>query len=159
MLSTVGYFGLMYGVIAFAWIFGRAIAHRRIGAAFQEKVPLTACGLFLLFPFWPYAHVAAQTAWYEKELRPVVQQSLPEADTDGTPIANFRVLTVTRRFARVYVVQTDTGGPRNADNPGIGTVFALSRTKTGWKYNYHRNVWSDNGNAEGNVFPPYPEGM
>ena len=159
MLSVVGYFGLMYAIIVASWVGGRWIARRQQWAAPGERIPLMACALFLLFPFWPYARVTAQTVWHEKELRPAVQQSLVKADTDGTPIANFRVLTVTHRFARVYVVQTDTGGPRSASNPGIGTVFVLSRTGTDWKYNYHRNVWSDGGNAEGNVFPPYPEGM
>jgi len=113
-----------------------------------------------LLPWTPYAVVALQTAAFGPALRPYVITSF---DTSGgmagnptRPLLRYRVLSISPRLASVYVVQ-----PCGLDGkPGnCATVIDLKRTASGWDLDDYSTIWSDCGNATGNIFPPYPEGQ
>lgn len=161
MLFTTAYFLFAYVLVVFPLIgFVRAVERKRNGppSLWRRRRFYTACVLLLLAPLFPYAQVVVQTALFGSVLRPVVEKSFDKTDTTGSPIALLRVLSITPKNASVYVIQTDNGGPRTEDNIGVGIIYDLVHTPLGWKYQKYRWIWSDGGSAEGNTFPPYPEG-
>lgn len=116
-----------------------------------------ACVL-LISPLIPYGVVEVQTATYKYELIPPTRKELRD---QGFPdrLRAFKVLAISSNKARVYaVVPCDPSSKTSGYN---GVVLNLKRVSGRWQSNDNPDyaldgVWSDCGNADGNIFPPYP---
>jgi hypothetical protein len=109
-------------------------------------------------PILPYLAVEARTAAHYRSLAPAVRQALRQ---DGGPdqFLYFRVLSSTAREARVLVVAECAPGSA-ARGKRMGLALEFRRQKRGWTWSGGGDtVWSDCGDASGNVFPPFPEGL
>jgi hypothetical protein len=122
----------------------------------------TVSGLFtvllLFLPILPYVIVEFKTFFYKDEILPAVRNALREIGS-SEEIFSLKVLLVSRKQAVVYVV-TPCTQQREADaTQYVAETIELLRTHNSWEFaGEYSCIWSDCGNADGNVFPPYPSG-
>lgn len=116
---------------------------------------MTLLTAYWLCPLLPYAAVEVQTAIFQPLLRPAVSAALQEYGGHGR-YKNCKVLLFAPWAASVYVVtEVSPGAPDKSYNAGLQMDLVL--TRHGWSQDGDMGcVWSDGGNADGNVFPPYP---
>ncbi len=146
------YFLLVYLVVlapAFAYLRWRT--HRRTLSFSRRHVTILTAAYWLL-PFLPYVAVEAQTVVFRPLLLSSVQAALKE-DGDNSRFKTCKVLMFSPLGASVYVVTVPEGEHYN-----FGMTFTLLPTASGWKLDNEGIdcIWSDGGNADGNIFPPYP---
>lgn len=122
----------------------------------------TVSGLFivllLLLPTMPYVMVEFKTRFYKAELLPAIHNALREIGS-SEEIFSLKVLLINRKQAVVYVV-TPCAEQKEADaTQYVAETIELLRTHNRWRFlGEYSCIWSDCGNADGNVFPPYPSG-
>ena len=121
----------------------------------SRKHRITLLAAYWLCPLLPYAAIEAQTAILQPFLRPAISSAL-QADGEHQRFKTCKVLLFAPWAASVYVVTEVSPGP--SDKPcNVGLQMNLVLTRYGWHQNGDMNcVWSDGGNADGNIFPPYP---
>jgi len=116
------------------------------------------CGILALclLPLLPYAVVEWRTYRYGSTLLPAVIEAMREIDI-GEPnetVTSHKVLSITDKYARVYVVTPCHSGWYG--DGFVSTLIDLVKTPDGWQFQGQwATPWSDCGNADGNVFPPY----
>jgi len=111
--------------------------------------------LYWLIPVMPYAVVEAQTDFGLQNLRPAISAGLQQ-DGEHSRFKDCKVLSLTPWVASVYVVSECS--PGLPDKPyNIGLTMDLAPSRQGWhEIGEPNGIWSDGGNADGNIFPPYP---
>ena len=155
MLEMVLYIlGAYLFVLAPAFAFFRERLDRR-KPSISRKHRMALLGAYWLCPLLPYAAVEAQTAILQPFLRPAISALLQE-DGEHQRYKTCKVLLFAPWAASVYVVtEVSPGAPDKPYNVGLQMNFVL--TRHGWHQEGDVNcVWSDGGNADGNIFPPYP---
>lgn len=121
-----------------------------------------ACVL-LLVPLVPYALVEVQTALFGRVLAPAARMALDRCSMcaePNTPILTQRVMKITPLSANVYVSMPCVGlYPQQKGKCGL--ILYLHKKNGEWAFEDGdwAAVWSDCGSAEGNTFPPYPDGF
>lgn len=153
------YFMLSYAlvVIAILALWKRSVEPRKAKGLYTTRYKtLYGCGVLALclLPLLPYAIVEWRTFRYGNALMPAVIDALKEIGEPGEKITSYKILSITNKYARVYVVT-----PCHSDWYGDGfvsTQIDLVKTPNGWRFQGQWTTpWSDCGNADGNVFPPY----
>ena len=159
MFYTVLYFAVAYfGAGVLFWL-----VTRRQGQGRDRRRAALACTALLL-PWLPYLAVGAQSALFGPGLRPAVRRAFLECGgmcgEAGDTVLTYRVLRITPWDAQVYLVIPCHGLERDEANhlDTTATVINFKRTPHGWQYEGYDTPWSDCGSAEGNVFPPDPQG-
>lgn len=128
---------------------------RVLGKSVPKK-PLIAC-LVPLVPLIPYFVVGVETLMLGWTLKPAIESELHRAgDTDK--VRTVRVLWPVWGGAHIYFIQ-DCGGVGTIKGRTGATIDIVRKDGT-WKMAGEPDfVWTDCGNAEGNIFPPYLEGF
>jgi hypothetical protein len=141
-------------ILAPAFAFFRERLHKR-KPNISRKQRLTLLAAYWLCPLLPYAVVEAQTIIFQPWLRPAIAAALRD-DGEHERYKNCKVLLVMPWAASVYVVtEVSPGLPEKPYNAGLQMDLVL--TLRGWRQQGAMGcIWSDEGNADGNVFPPYP---
>ena len=106
----------------------------------------------LLVPLLPYIAVEALTATLGRQLVTATQRSRDWAG-NRAPVVSYKVLWAGPQEAHLYLVAPCDNPP---DEENAGYLFRLRRSGRTWSVvDTPECIWSDCGNAEGNVFPPY----
>jgi len=167
MIETILYLVVTYsGVLVLAsaisilgtWLTARQISKTQSYSLAKRwaVVYLSLLLLLLFLPIFPYLLVEYQTTHYHRILLPPTTHSLQELGLSDH-ILFFKVLSLQRGRARVYVVVPCTPVGRSRTDECCGLTMVLKRTLLGWEFQGDWDaVWSDCGSADGNVFPPYP---
>jgi hypothetical protein len=143
-------FPFIYRVIGFLW----GAFHRR---SFLPRAWYGLLSIVLLsLPFLPYAQVAWLTRQYGRELRQSIQNDSGFWSESPTTLGKFWVLQVTPRTAEVYITERCRDVLRNNPQDFCASTLRFTRSGTQWQFQDWRTVWSSNGLAQGNVFPPDP---
>ena len=121
-----------------------------------SKLRWATFALVLSAPLLPYLFVFFQTLAFGSFLRPHVLQAMKESGMLGDKIAIMRIMEFTPWFAEVYVAEPCS--TNNKSDTCLGVIVNMRRSATGWHLADWAAVWSDQGSAHGNTFPPYPEG-
>jgi len=118
--------------------------------AVERKKRLRVWIIALALPFVPYAAVETQTALFGHGVTPAIRVTrMAEGEEDQ--VLFLRILWITPVSARVYAVF-----PNAAAGGAGGFTYTLRRKSGRWVCEANEEVvWSDSGNADGNVFPPY----
>ena len=155
MLEMAFYFvGVYLFVLAPAFAFFRErLVRRRPNISCKHRIALL--GSYWLCPLLPYAVIEAQTAIFQPFLRPAIGAALRE-DGEHEQYKNCKVLLFAPWVASVYVV-TEVSPKVPDESYNVGLQMQLMLTPRGWRQQGDiAAIWSDGGNADGNVFPPYP---
>ena len=141
-------------VLAPAFAYWRWRLRRRTQSFSRRQTSILVVG-FWLSPLLPYGVVEVQTAFWQPLLRPAISAAL-QADGEHAGYKNCKVLLIGPGFANVYVVtEVSPGLPDKPYNAGL--QFDLMLTRHSWHQEGDIGcIWSDGGNADGNVFAPYP---
>jgi hypothetical protein len=153
MMLFIGYFLVSYALVSPLSIVLWVLSGR---AAREWRWPLRyAAGVVLLLPLAPYVIVESQTAVLGPRLRAEVQRALRDIDGGNGEIHSLRVLSVRGGDVAAYVVSPCS--PHLTRGRRAASVIHLRNSEGGWRYTGDwETVWSQCGNADGNVFPPYP---
>lgn len=164
LLLTITYFALTYSIaviiIVALWLkVLKRDDHEKLKGVISERsksgVFLTAV-ILLILPLAPYIQVWVQTVLYARILTPTVNKAL-SINYDNKKVSSLRVLSITARSAKVYVITPCSTSPSLDQNKYVGQIINISRHDDQWQYTGDYDVvWSDCGNADGNTFPPYP---
>jgi hypothetical protein len=167
MLEVVLYFVVSYtiAVLAARMLASRLASTRYAGVsrhAMTRKRCLRASlvGFILLLPVQPYVAVAVQGVLFAKHLRPFVSAAVANSGY-GPEIYELRVLAFDGLTARVYAVtQCNCFAPSSCRIGRVGIELLLTRHGDNWVTTDDPDsvVWTDCGNADDNVFPPFPSG-
>lgn len=124
--------------------------------------------LYLLLgfsPLLPYAVVEAQTLLYSGAVLPAIARAARAGNGNHlVNLSSVKILAVTPWTMRVYAVEEldyaqDAALRRMfpATHGYCGMLYELHRTEHGWDdAPVVGCAWSDFGNAQGMIFPPYP---
>ena len=154
--SIMGFFA--YVLLSILWIVTNLFfAHRKPGSWHQRKICFwcciaTSCGL----PILPYSLVDYQTSVYRESFLHRSRQVLLSETAGDLSVSNLWVLNITPAKATVLVT----------DQCGDGIVIYFRKSGGQWspvkrqEGGFSEVVWSGEceGNADDNVFPPFPEG-
>ena len=157
MFATVAYLFFAYVAVGTFSCLIRASLKK------QKKARQIITVSLLLLPLLPYAIVAAQTALFGTIMRRPVRQALLDTGMSDGNISGMRVMAITPWESVVEVIEPCTGG-MNTDIKGRpltgqdAQTVTLVRRGSVWRLEDYDTVWSDCGSADGNTFPPYPEG-
>lgn len=158
MLVTAVYFAAAYLVLT-PFLY-RLLGLLMLSYRQSSKRALAMYGAFLVLvlaiPFVPYLHVATLTRSYGNELKRAAQNSIGLWSTNRQPFQRFWVLDVSPRHAVVYVTQACEDGPNSAPGDACASRLRFVRQDTSWQFRDWSTVWSDNGMAKRNIFPPDP---
>ncbi len=118
--------------------------------------------IWFVVPFSPYIVVETQTALIGKSLLPAVRDELRDND-NSSYVDTYKVLFASPFYCSMYVITPCSKSIKN----GIGMcsynglVIGIYPHRGGWKADPSDEdaAWSDCGNADDNVFPPYLYGL
>lgn len=99
----------------------------------------------------PYVRVECLTIRYRTEVLPLVRRFVKEEGGDPR-LLTIRVMGVQADTAEVYCIEGSAFGP----GKGLGYMLTVPLGRRRLEaVRLATIVWSDQGSAEGNVFPPY----
>ncbi len=112
----------------------------------------------VILPFLPYLWVECQTLAARRWCQPLVQQAVQATEGKPMPIQRFKVLWLSPRKLRVYVVLPCSSSTSTAGlGKRTGIVYEFKRVGARWILTGWEGVWSECGSAKGNAFPPYAD--
>lgn len=158
LLLTITYFILTYllAVLTIIALWLKVIARADYEKLKKRKRAVCLVAVILLIlPSSPYIQVWIQTVLYAGVLTPTVNKAL-SINYDDKQILSLRVLSITETSAKVYVITPCSTSPPLNQNRFVGQIINISKHNGQWQYmDDYDVVWSDCGNADGNIFPPY----
>jgi len=155
MVGIIAYFGISYAVLALVFVFVLRGVYKRItlSGRIRRILQISIAALVILLPLLPYLLVEFNTLLHKSELQQTIDMALKK-DNVTSPPKVFKVLGYNKKCARIYVVSA----PRNNPSKPFGEIIELHKGKYGWVRSGEADtVWSSGGNANGVIFPPYPD--
>jgi hypothetical protein len=150
MFWTVVYISFAYAAVYLLLRLTRGFS----GAPSRYRKPTTL--VLLSLPLIPYALVAFQTALFLPSLRPALQAAVASEYGSEVQPSIIRVLRIYPVPVVYAVIPCDDGV---TETSRVGLVYRFEQAEEGWRWDRVPDAaWSDCGSAQGNTFPPYPEG-
>ena len=164
MIEIITYLIVSY-VLVFA--FAALISKKLCTSHSLSKRRKQFLGLFFILilacPLIPYGLIETQTFLFGTKLINSTKMGLRAEGMDGQ-ILTLKVLSINVNIAKVYVIvkrqsllpTTFLSGDSKLEPCVSAHIFELRRNAEKWRYSTDlRDVWSDCGSANGNIFPPY----